>query len=68
MNNVHSHCETTREQWWSHKIKINFKNGHVKLYTRSKDWTKDFTLEVNYKNIKIMFCNKVLILYFCHYK
>jgi predicted dehydrogenase len=36
----------------SHKIKINFKNGHVKLFTKSKDWTKDFTLEVNNKNSK----------------
>lgn len=36
----------------SHKIKINFKKGHVKLFTKSKDWTKDFTLEVNNKNSK----------------
>ena len=43
---------TKKDGLQSHKIKINFKNGHVKLFTKSKDWTKDFTLEVNNKNSK----------------
>ena len=44
--------ETKKNGLQSHKIKINFKNGQVKLFTKSKDWTKDFILEVNNKNIK----------------
>ena len=35
----------------SHLIKINFLKGSIKLFTNSKDWTKDFILEVK-KNKK----------------
>ncbi len=35
----------------SHLIKINFLNGNIKLFTNSKDWTKDFILEIK-KNKK----------------
>ncbi len=34
-----------------HWIKINFELGHIILYTKSKDWTKNFTLKI-FKNNK----------------
>jgi len=38
----------------SHKIEINFKNGRLLLFTKSKDWTKNFVLKIYYnKKIKI---------------
>ena len=46
-----------------HHIKIDFELGHIILYTKSKDWTKNFTLKIfknnkytilKYKKIKIL--------------
>ena len=38
----------------SHKIEINFKNGRLLLFNKSKDWTKNFVLKIYYnKKIKI---------------
>ena len=38
----------------SHKVEINFKNGQVRLFTKSKDWTKNFVLKIyNNKSKKI---------------
>jgi len=36
----------------SHKIEINFKNRHVQLFTKSKDWTKNFVLKIYNKKSK----------------
>jgi predicted dehydrogenase len=36
----------------THKIEINFENGKVKLFTKSKDWTNNFVLKVYKKNKK----------------
>ena len=33
----------------SHKIEIKFENGDVQLFTKSKDWTKGFVLNINNK-------------------
>jgi len=29
-----------------HKITIKFENGEIQLFTKSKDWTKDFVLKI----------------------
>ena len=29
-----------------HKIEIKFENGYIQLFTKSKDWTKDFILKI----------------------
>ena len=32
----------------THKIDINFENGRVQLFTKSKDWTRNFVLKIYY--------------------
>lgn len=32
----------------THKIDVNFKNGRVQLFTKSKDWTRNFVLKIYY--------------------
>ena len=32
----------------THKIDINFENGRVQLFTKSKDWTRNFVLKIFY--------------------
>ena len=34
----------------NHSIKISFEKGNIHLFTKSKDWTKDFILKVQTKN------------------
>ena len=34
----------------NHNIKISFEKGNIQLFTKSKDWTKDFILKVQTKN------------------
>tara|TARA_B100000965_G_scaffold405148_1_gene438079 strand:+ start:894 stop:1856 length:963 start_codon:yes stop_codon:yes gene_type:complete len=34
----------------NHKISIWFEKGYIKLFTKSKDWTKDFILKIHSKN------------------
>ena len=36
----------------THKIEIKFKNGRVQLFTKSKDWTRNFVLKVYYNKTK----------------
>ena len=33
-----------------HIIRIDFTSGYIELFTKSKDWTKDFTLKIYNKN------------------
>ena len=33
-----------------HEIRIDFTGGYIELFTKSKDWTKDFTLKIYNKN------------------
>ncbi len=35
-----------------HKIVIKFENGYIQLFTKSKDWTKDFVLKTYNKKTK----------------
>ena len=34
----------------NHSIKISFEKGNIQLFTKSKDWTKDFILKIQTKN------------------
>ena len=34
----------------NHSIKISFEKGNIHLFTKSKDWTKDFILRIQTKN------------------
>ena len=43
---------TKKKGFQSHKIEINFKNGRLLLFTKSKDWTKNFVLKIYYNKIK----------------
>lgn len=36
-----------------HKITINFEKGQIQLFTKSKDWTKNFILKIHNKNSKM---------------
>ena len=37
----------------NHNIKISFEKGNIQLFTKSKDWTKDFILKFKPK-IKLL--------------
>tara|TARA_B100001063_G_scaffold246380_1_gene285260 strand:+ start:79 stop:1047 length:969 start_codon:yes stop_codon:yes gene_type:complete len=43
---------TKKKGLQSHKVEINFKNGQVQLFTKSKDWTKNFVLKIYYNKSK----------------
>ena len=43
---------TKKKGFQSHKIDINFTNGRLLLFTKSKDWTKNFVLKIYYNKTK----------------
>ena len=49
-----------KKGYQSHYIKIFFEKGHLELFCKSKDWTKDFKLKIHYnpknkiKNVKLV--------------
>ena len=44
----------------SHKIDINFKKGRAQLFTKSKDWTKNFVLKIYYNKTKKIKTYKIM--------
>ena len=41
---------TKKKGYQDHYIKIFFEKGYLELFTKSKDWTKDFILKIHNKN------------------
>ncbi len=44
----------------THKIDINFKKGRAQLFTKSKDWTKNFVLKIYYNKTKKIKTYKIM--------
>ena len=51
---------TKKKGFQSHKIDINFTNGRLHLFTKSKDWTKNFVLKIYYNKTKKIKIYKIM--------